>query len=117
VKGDAIAAIIITFINLFGGFAVGVLQRHLLAADAIKTYSLLSIGDGLVSQIPALLISISTGIIVTRATTDADMGSDVLAQFARQRQSLRTGGVVVCILALVPGLPKLPSCSSAAPSS
>jgi flagellar biosynthesis protein FlhA len=108
VKGDAIAAIIITTINLFGGFLVGVMQRHLPFGESVTTYSLLSIGDGLVSQIPALLISISTGIIVTRATTDADMGSDVLAQFSRQRQALRTGGVVVCLLALVPGLPKLP---------
>ena len=108
VKGDAIAAIIITVINLFGGFLIGVMQRGLSFGESVNTYSLLSVGDGLVSQIPALLISISTGIIVTRATTDADMGSDVLAQFARQRQSLRTGGVVVCLLALVPGLPKMP---------
>ncbi|MCU1380335.1 MAG: flagellar biosynthesis protein FlhA, partial [Acidimicrobiales bacterium] len=108
VKGDAVAAIVITTINLFGGFLVGVMQRHLPFGDSVTTYSLLSIGDGLVSQIPALLISISTGIIVTRATTDADMGSDVLAQFARQRQALRTGGVVICLLALVPGLPKVP---------
>jgi flagellar biosynthesis protein FlhA len=108
VKGDAIAAIVITTINLFGGFLVGVMQRHLPFSESVTTYSLLSIGDGLVSQIPALLISISTGIIVTRATTDADMGSDVIAQFAKQRQALRTGGVVVCLLALVPGLPKVP---------
>jgi flagellar biosynthesis protein FlhA len=109
VKGDAIAAIVITVINLFGGFLVGVMQRGLSFSDAIETYSLLSVGDGLVSQIPALLISISTGIIVTRATnTGGDMGSDLLAQFSRQRQSLRTGGVVVCLLALVPGLPKVP---------
>jgi flagellar biosynthesis protein FlhA len=108
VKGDAIAAIVITTINLFGGFLVGVMQRGLPFGESVTTYSLLSIGDGLVSQIPALLISISTGIIVTRATTDADMGSDVLAQFARQRQALRTGGVVICLLALVPGLPKVP---------
>ena len=67
VKGDAIAAIIITFINLFGGFLIGVVQKHMPISDAIQTYSLLSIGDGLVSQLPALLISISTGLIVTRA--------------------------------------------------
>jgi flagellar biosynthesis protein FlhA len=108
VKGDAVAAIVITTINLFGGFLVGVMQRGLPFGESVTTYSLLSVGDGLVSQIPALLISISTGIIVTRATTDADMGSDVLAQFARQRQALRTGGVVICLLALVPGLPKVP---------
>src|SRR5437879_5095417 len=67
VKGDAIAAIIITLINLFGGFIVGVVQHHISVSEAISTYSLLSVGDGLVSQIPALLLSISTGLIVTRA--------------------------------------------------
>src|SRR4051812_4478420 len=65
VKGDAIAAIVITLINLFGGFIVGVVQHHMDISQAINTYSLLSVGDGLVSQIPALLISISTGLIVT----------------------------------------------------
>jgi flagellar biosynthesis protein FlhA len=77
VKGDAIAAIIITLVNLLGGLAVGILQRHLTIGDAVSTYSLLSIGDGLVSQIPALLLSVSTGLIVTRAATDGDMGTDV----------------------------------------
>src|SRR5437763_606916 len=70
VKGDAIAAIIIVVINLVGGFAVGVLQKHLSFGDAIKTYSLLTVGDGLVAQIPALLISLSSGLIVTRAATE-----------------------------------------------
>src|SRR6478609_4231318 len=72
VKGDAIAAIVITVVNLLGGFIVGVVQRHQSMGEAISTYSLLSVGDGLVSQIPALLISISTGLIVTRATTERD---------------------------------------------
>jgi flagellar biosynthesis protein FlhA len=108
VKGDAIAAIVITVINLFGGFIIGVLQRGLTLPDAIQTYSLLSVGDGLVSQIPALLISIATGLIVTRAATEADMGSDVMSQFARQRNAVQLGGIVVCLLAIVPGIPKLP---------
>src|SRR4051812_14889926 len=108
VKGDAIAAIVITMINLFGGFIVGVLQHHMNVSEAMSTYSLLSVGDGLVSQIPALLISVSTGLIVTRAATDADMGSDLLRQFGRQTRAMRIAGVSVAILALVPGLPKLP---------
>jgi flagellar biosynthesis protein FlhA len=108
VKGDAIAAIVITLVNLFGGFFVGVVQRHQSMGDAIATYSLLSIGDGLVSQIPALLISISTGLIVTRATTEGDMGSDLLRQFGQQRRAVQIAGSAIIVLALIPGLPKLP---------
>jgi flagellar biosynthesis protein FlhA len=108
VKGDAIAAIVITVVNLLGGFIVGVVQRHQSMSEAISTYSLLSVGDGLVSQIPALLISISTGLIVTRATTERDMGSDLLHQFGRQRRALRVAGGAVLCLAVIPGLPKLP---------
>jgi flagellar biosynthesis protein FlhA len=108
VKGDAIAAIVITLINLIGGFVVGVVQQGLPIQESMSRYSLLTVGDGLVAQIPALLISISTGIIITRAAGDADMGSDLMAQFARQRRALRTGGFVIVILGLVPGLPRLP---------
>ena len=108
VKGDAIAAIVITLVNLVGGFFVGVVQRHQSMGDAISTYSLLTIGDGLVSQIPALLISISTGLIVTRATTDGDMGSDLLKQFGAQRRAVQIAGSAIIALAMIPGLPKLP---------
>src|SRR6476661_7471964 len=108
VKGDAIAAIVITVVNLLGGFIVGVGQRHQSMGEAISTYSLLSVGDGLVSQIPALLISISTGLIVTRATTERDMGSDLLHQFGQQRRALQVAGSAILFLALIPGLPKLP---------
>jgi flagellar biosynthesis protein FlhA len=108
VKGDAIAAIVITIVNLVGGLGVGIMQRHLPMGDAVSTYSLLSIGDGLVSQIPALLLSVSTGLIVTRAATDQDMGSDVVRQITAQRQAIRIGGIAVMVLALIPGLPKLP---------
>jgi flagellar biosynthesis protein FlhA len=108
VKGDAIAAIIITVINLLGGFAVGVLQLHKSPAEAVKVYSLLSIGDGLVSQIPALLLSVATGLIVTRAAADDDMGSAVARQFGQHKQPLRIGGGAALAMCLIPGLPKLP---------
>ena len=108
VKGDAIAAIVITLVNLIGGLGVGIMQRHLSMGDAVSTYSLLSVGDGLVSQIPALLLSVSTGLIVTRAATEQDLGTDVLHQLTAQRQAVRIGGAAVIGLALIPGLPKLP---------
>jgi|SRR5579875_455796 len=108
VRGDAIAAVVITAINLLGGLAVGIVQRHLPVSQAVHTYSLLSVGDGLVSQIPALLLSISTGLVVTRATTDdEDFGSDVLGQVRRQHRTLQIAGVVMAVMAIVPGLPHL----------
>ncbi|MCU1614148.1 MAG: flagellar biosynthesis protein FlhA [Frankiales bacterium] len=108
VKGDAIAAIIITLINLIGGFAVGIIQHGMAPADAVSQYSLLSVGDGLVSQIPALLLSTATGIIVTRSASDGDIGSDLLAQLGRYRQPVRIAGAAALTLCLIPGLPKLP---------
>lgn len=109
VRGDAIAALIITFINLLGGFAIGVLQNHDSVTTAIHTYSIMSIGDGLVSQIPALLLSISTGLIVTRSASDEDdFGSDVTAQFGNQPRALQVGGAAMVLMALIPGLPHLP---------
>ncbi len=108
VRGDAIAAIVITAINLIGGLAVGVLQKHMPISQAVHTYSLLSVGDGLVSQIPALLLSISTGLVVTRAATDdEDFGTDVLGQVARQYRALQIAGVVMAAMAIIPGLPHL----------
>jgi flagellar biosynthesis protein FlhA len=108
VKGDAIAALLITTINLFGGFVIGVVQHHLSMSEAVSRYSLLSVGDGLVSQIPALLISIASGLVVTRAATEADMGTDLLVQLGRQEQQLRVAGSCIALMALVPGLPKVP---------
>lgn len=108
VRGDAIAAIVITMVNLIGGLAIGILQRHLSITKAIDTYSLLSVGDGLVSQIPALLLSLSTGIIVTRAATDHDLGHQVVQQLWRYRKIVRTAGGIMTVLAIIPGLPRLP---------
>ncbi|MHB1783822.1 MAG: FHIPEP family type III secretion protein, partial [Acidimicrobiales bacterium] len=110
VRGDAIAALIITIINLFGGFLIGVLERHLSMSQAIHTYSVLSIGDGLVSQIPALLLSISTGLIVTRGSVgeDSDFGNNIVDQFRAQPRALQIAGAAMLLLAIVPGLPHLP---------
>nr|WP_276508524.1 flagellar biosynthesis protein FlhA [Modestobacter muralis] len=108
VKGDAIAAIIVTLINLIGGFAIGVMQKGMSPGEAVSTYSLLSVGDGLVSQIPALLISTATGLIVTRSAAQGDMGSDLLAQLGRNKQPVRIAGIASIALVLIPGLPKLP---------
>jgi flagellar biosynthesis protein FlhA len=108
VKGDAIAAIIITIINLIGGFAVGMLQKGLTPAEAIQTYSLLTVGDGLVSQIPALLLSVATGLIVTRSATEGDMGSSMSAQLGQHKLAMQIGGGAALALCVIPGLPKLP---------
>jgi flagellar biosynthesis protein FlhA len=108
VKGDAIAAIIITLINLCGGFIVGTVQHGMSATESMKTYSLLSVGDGLVSQIPALLLSVATGLIVTRSANDGDMGSTVAQQFGQHRKALQIGGAFAIGMCLIPGLPKLP---------
>ncbi|MGH9067806.1 MAG: flagellar biosynthesis protein FlhA [Acidimicrobiales bacterium] len=109
VKGDAIAALVIVAVNLIGGFVVGVVQHHMPVAQAVKTYSLLSVGDGLVSQIPALLMSVSTGIVVTRSGDQAnDFGSDLIGQIRTHARAVIVGGAVLVALGLVPGLPKLP---------
>jgi len=108
VKGDAIAAIIITLINLIGGLIVGVVIRHMPIGQAISTYSLLSVGDGLVSQIPALLLSVSTGLIVTRSTTHGDMGTDMMTQFGAQKSATRMAGFAALAICVIPGMPKLP---------
>jgi flagellar biosynthesis protein FlhA len=108
VKGDAMAALIITAINLIGGIVVGMAQHGLSFSDATHQFSLLTVGDGLAAQIPALLISVATGIIVTRATSDKDLGSDIAGQILRQRKAPLVAASVIGLFALVPGLPKLP---------
>jgi len=108
VKGDAIAGIVITIINLIGGFAVGMLQMGMSAGEAIERFSLLTIGDGLVTQIPALLMSVSTGLIVTRATSESDMGTTAGQQLTQSRTALQIAGAAAVALALVPGMPKIP---------
>ena len=108
VKGDAIAAIVIMFINITGGFVIGMLQRNLEAVQALQTYTLLTVGEGLVSQIPALLISTATGLIVTRAGAEGNLGSDMVGQLFRNDRIFFILSGVLLFFALVPGLPGLP---------
>jgi len=108
VKGDAVAAILITLINLVGGIVIGITMQGRSFGDAINHFSLLSIGDGIAAQIPALLISVATGILVTRATSTGDLGSEVISQLTAQRKAPMVAGVVIMFFALIPGLPKIP---------
>jgi flagellar biosynthesis protein FlhA len=108
VKGDAIAGIVIVAINLLGGFAIGMGMHGLSLDEAIRTYSLLTVGDGLVAQIPALLISIATGLIVTRVNGEETLAQQLGVQLLREREAVRTAGFVALGMALLPGLPKIP---------
>src|SRR3954471_8152783 len=108
VKGDAMAGVLITMINLIGGLVVGVVQQHMPFGQAIQHFSLLTVGDGLTAQIPALLISVATGILVTRSTSSKDLGNDIADQIMAQKKAPLVAGTVICAFALVPGLPKLP---------
>ena len=107
VKGDATAGIIIVAINLIGGLVIGVVQSGLSLGEAMSTYTLLTVGDGLVSQIPALLVSVSTGLLVTRVG-DRDLGPTVGSQLLQGRAALRLAALVIGGIGLLPGLPKLP---------
>lgn len=109
VRGDAIAGIIITAINIIGGLLIGVLQRDLDLMTAAKYYTMLSIGDGLLSQIPALIISTAAGMIVTRsANSDENMGNEVTRQMFMSPRAVGIAGAVLGLLAIVPGLPTIP---------
>jgi flagellar biosynthesis protein FlhA len=108
VKGDAVAGILIVMINLIGGIIVGVMQQGLSFPEAAQTYSLLTVGDGLAAQIPALLISVAAGILVTRSASERDLGNDIAAQIFAQRKAPMVAAGVICAFALVPGLPKIP---------
>ena len=108
VKGDAIAAIVIMMINIGGGFVIGMLQRNMDAAQALQTYTLLTVGEGLVAQIPALLISTATGIIVTRSAAEGNLGSDLVKQLFRNDRIFMILSGVLLFLAVMPGLPGIP---------
>ena len=108
VKGDAIAAIVIMIINISGGFVIGMLQRDMDAAQALQTYTLLTVGEGLVAQIPALLISTATGIIVTRSAAEGNLGGDLVKQLFRNARIFMILTGVLLFLAIMPGLPGVP---------
>jgi flagellar biosynthesis protein FlhA len=108
VKGDAMAGMLIVSINLLGGIIIGLLQHHMSIGEAGKHFSLLTVGDGLSAQIPALMISVATGIIVTRTASEKDLGNDIAGQITGQKKAPLVAGVVMIVLAAVPGLPKIP---------
>ncbi|MFJ1511705.1 flagellar biosynthesis protein FlhA [Cellulosimicrobium funkei] len=109
VKGDAIAGIVITLINLLGGIVIGVVMHGMPAMEAVDTYSILTVGDGLVTQVPALLMAVATGMIVTRSNSgEGDVGSQASSQLVQSRQALAIAGVAAFAMALIEGMPKLP---------
>jgi len=108
VKGDAIAGLIITTINIIGGICIGIFQKGLTLAEAAQKFSLLTVGDGLVAQIPALLLSTATGILVTRSAGESDLGTDIMRSLTNHYRPLWIGTAMLLALAVVPGFPKIP---------
>jgi flagellar biosynthesis protein FlhA len=108
VKGDAVAGLIITFINLIAGMIIGMSMRGMELGDAVHTYSLMTIGDGLVSAIPALLISIASGMLVTKAKSESSIGQDLPRQFIMQPRALMVGAGLSAALGIIPGMPTGP---------
>ena len=108
VKGDSIMGLIITAVNFIGGLIIGVTMGGMDFSVALSTYSIATIGDGLVSQLPALMISTATGMIVTRSVSDGSLNNDVITQFAAQPRAITSGGVVILLLGLIPGTPHVP---------
>ncbi|WP_247646381.1 flagellar biosynthesis protein FlhA [Deefgea sp. CFH1-16] len=107
VRGDAVAGILVMVINLIGGLLVGMLQHDMLFADAAKTYTLLTIGDGLVAQVPALIISVAAGIVVSRVGTDQDLSDQILGQLFARPQVLYVTAGVLGLLGIIPGMPHI----------
>lgn len=107
VRGDAVAGIVITLINIIGGLIVGVVQKGMPAIDAARNYTLLTVGDGLVTQIPALIVSTAAGMLVTRSATSSDLGEELRNQLQVQPKAIATAASIILVFALIPGMPKL----------
>jgi len=108
VRGDAIAGIIIIFVNIIGGLVIGIVQKGMSFNDALTVYTILTIGDGLVSQIPALLTSTAAGIIVTRAASETNLGSAMITQLFTQPRAMLLASIVILCIGFVPGIPLVP---------
>ncbi|NOW87829.1 flagellar biosynthesis protein FlhA [Clostridium beijerinckii] len=108
VKGDAIAGIVITIINIIGGIIIGVLQKNMTAATAAQTYTILSVGDGLVSQVPALLVSTASGILVTRSGSEENLGNTLSSQLTAFPVATGIASAIMLFLGIVPSMPKIP---------
>jgi flagellar biosynthesis protein FlhA len=107
VRGDAIAGIVIILINIVGGLIIGVLQQGMQVADAARNYTLLTVGDGLVTQVPALIVSTASGMLVTRSTSSSNLGADLASQLFVQPKAIATAAVMLFIFGLIPGMPKV----------
>jgi len=108
VRGDAIAGLVITAINILGGLVIGVLQKGMPLSQALHTYTLLTIGDGLVAQIPALILSTAAGVIVTRAASEENMGMELATQMLAKPRAILVAAGALLIFAIIPGLPTVP---------
>jgi flagellar biosynthesis protein FlhA len=106
VRGDAIAGIIITLVNIVGGLIIGILQQGMTIVDAARNYTLLTVGDGLVSQVPALIVSTAAGMLVTRSAEESELGVEVKRQLFTQPKAIATASLLLFIFALIPGMPK-----------
>ena len=111
VRGEAVAGILITLVNILAGFAIGVFQMDLSLAESLQRFTLLSIGDGLISQIPALIISVAAGVLVTRASENSNLGVQIGRQLTTHPRALRIVGIVLIVFGLLPGMPLLPFCA------
>lgn len=107
VRGDAIAGILIVLVNIIGGLIIGVLQMDMPVVDAARNYTLLTVGDGLVTQVPALIVSTAAGILVTRTATSTELGDEVKSQVFTQPRAIATAAILLFIFALIPGMPKV----------
>jgi len=107
VRGDSIAGIIITLINIIGGLIIGVLQQKMSVIDAAQNYTLLTVGDGLVSQIPALTVSTAAGIVVSRAASEDTMGSEFGKQFFGYPKAIYLAALTIFFFGLIPGMPHI----------
>lgn len=107
VRGDAIAGILIVLVNIIGGLIIGVLQMDMPVIDAARNYTLLTVGDGLVTQVPALIVSTAAGILVTRTATSTELGDEVKSQMFMQPRAIATAAILLFVFALIPGMPKV----------
>ncbi len=108
VRGEAIAGILITLVNILGGFAIGVMQMDLTLAESLQKFTLLSIGDGLIAQIPALIVSVAAGVLVTRASGNTNLGAQIGRQLVAYPRALRIVGIMLMCFGVLPGMPILP---------
>jgi len=108
VRGDAIAAVIITLINIVGGFVIGMLQHHMSVGESLRTYTLLTIGDGLVAQIPALVVATGSGILITRSEGQKNLASEISTQLFREPKAAFMAAAILAFLGMIPGLPFFP---------